>query len=127
MDKILNWILLGNTQLSGLRTIILNTIAMIIAIWEFLDNEGGLFDMLCTSFQIMCNIGQTTFYAGVVAVLFALNNILRWLTVAPVGIKTTPAQLVIAHEAPNGEQKFATVIVVASVAAILAVIAIAVV
>ena len=47
IKNLINKLLLGNTQLAGMRTIIVNTIVLIIALWEFATKDGGLFAFLC--------------------------------------------------------------------------------
>jgi|GEM_PF-4837297 len=93
IQELINRLLLGNTKLSGIRTILVNTIVLILAVWEFASKDGGIFSMLCESFQILCDISTSQFYVGVLVVISALNNVLRWVTVAPVGLTASPAQM----------------------------------
>ncbi len=122
MINTINSLLLGNTKLSGLRTILLNSIALIIAVWEFASKDGGLFTMLCDSFTVMCNVSETQFYTVAIAIVLALNNVLRWLTVTPVGVEASPAQLEISKEEPDAKQNFATIIAYASLGVIAAIV-----
>lgn len=124
LANIFNTILLGNTKLSGLRTIIVNTILMVIALWDFLAKDGGLFEMLCdTGVNLFCTISETQFYMVALVVNTALNNILRWLTVTPAGVEASPAELRIAHAGEDGRQRFAKVVAIGSAVVIIGLIA----
>jgi hypothetical protein len=124
-STILNKILLGDTKLAGLRTIIVNTLMLIIAAWTFFSKDGGLFEFLCSTsdtvsfMSVFCGIGETQFYATALIVITALNNVLRWLTVAPVGVNTTPAQVTAAVETPNPKRQAVGYIVALSVGMLL--------
>ena len=99
IKNLINKILLGNTQIAGMRTIILNTIVLLLAIWEFAIKDGGLFAFLCSIgdtvqwFSFFCDISSTAFYTSALVFVSALNNVLRWLSDAPVGAKVGPARL----------------------------------
>ena len=101
IKNLINKILLGNTQIAGMRTIILNTIVLLLAIWEFAIKDGGLFAFLCSIgdtvqwFSFFCDLSSTAFYTSALVFVSALNNVLRWLSDTPVGVnpKNVPARL----------------------------------
>jgi len=109
IKNLINKILLGNTQIAGMRTIILNTIVLLLAIWEFAIKDGGLFAFLCSIgdtvqwFSFFCDISSTAFYTSALVFVSALNNVLRWLSDTPVGVnpKNAPARLTFHYEIPN--------------------------
>lgn len=128
LQKLLNQLFLGNTKLAGMRTIIVNTIGMLLVLWQFLSKDGGLFTFLCQSatwisqLVVFCNITETTFYVTILGIVAAMNNILRFITVTPVGEKASPAQLSVGYRNPTTGYKIAAGIAVASVAGIIAII-----
>jgi len=101
IKQLINKILLGNTQIAGMRTIILNTIVLLLAVWEFAIKDGGLFALLCSLgetvswLSFFCDVSSTAFYTSALVVVTALNNVLRWLSDTPVGVnpKSIPARL----------------------------------
>lgn len=99
LKNLINKILLGNTQIAGMRTIILNTVTLLLGIWDFAIKDGGLFSFLCgvaenfKALAFFCTISETQFYVSALVVVTALNNILRWLSDGPVGAKAGPARL----------------------------------
>jgi hypothetical protein len=98
LKNLINKILLGNTQIAGMRTIILNTITLLLAVWDFAIKDGGLFNFLCgiadnfTALAFFCTISESQFYISALVVITALNNVLRWLSDGPVGA-SGPARL----------------------------------
>lgn len=84
----------GN-KLKGYRTILLNAITLLLALWEYITGSG-LFSFLCTVAEkihvlnFFCAIEASQFYVWILAVVAALNMILRKLTDTPVGY-TAPA------------------------------------
>ncbi len=86
-------------KIKGFRTIIVNTIALIVGAWEFLNKGDGLFEFLCSLgetisfFSYFCTITETGFYAILLAIIGTLGNVLRILTAAPVGQSASPAEL----------------------------------
>jgi hypothetical protein len=99
IKNLINKILLGNTQIAGMRTIILNTVMLLLGIWDFMVKDGGLFEFLCQTgetvkaFAFFCTISESQFYVSALVVITALNNVLRWLSDGPVGSKGGPARL----------------------------------
>jgi len=131
IKNLINKLLLGNTQLAGMRTIIVNTIVLIIALWEFATKDGGLFAFLCsvseniTWLHWFCDISATAFYTSALVFISALNNVLRWLSETPVGISTNdmPARMIIGRpEAKTGTAILISTIVAVSISAILIVL-----
>ena len=100
IKNLINKILLGNTQIAGMRTIILNTVTLLLGLWDFAIKDGGLFQFLCgvaDNFQFLaffCTISETQFYISALVAITALNNILRWLSDGPVG-SPVPARLTV--------------------------------
>jgi len=92
-DFVINKILflLMGSKLKGYRTIILNVGTMVLAVWEFISKDGGLFDLLCGAsetfnFLIMfCDIDKGEFYAAILVVINFVNVLLRKLTTGPIG------------------------------------------
>jgi hypothetical protein len=88
-------------KIKGFRTIIINTITVLIGAWEFLTGGNGLFEFLCRIAQNVpvlswiCGLAEGAFYAVGLVVIGALNNILRLLTANAIGEATKPADLVI--------------------------------
>jgi hypothetical protein len=131
LKKLINQILMGNTQIAGMRTIIVNIIGLILALWEFATQGNGLFEFLCsladkfTVLQVFCHISETQFYVSALVVITSLNNVLRWLSVTPVGVnpKDAPARLSFGsiYISPLKE-KIIGGAVIASIVAIIAVI-----
>lgn len=131
IKNLINKILLGNTQLSGMRTIILNTIVLILACWEFAVKDGGLFSFLCgiaesiEAFKWFCSVSETAFYASALVFISALNNVLRWLSDGPVGVNmnNAPARLTIGSVTiSDGRAAIIAASVGASITAIIMVI-----
>lgn len=119
LNKIINVIFLfAGNYIKGYRTIILNVITMILASWEFLSKGNGLFEFFCNlgetfeSLSFFCDLTQTQFYTIAAMVVGACNVILRYLTVAPVGVSTTPAQVSVGYSSPTPGQGLVKVIVV---------------
>jgi hypothetical protein len=126
LKKLINKILLGNTQIAGMRTIILNTIILLIGIWDFAIKDGGLFQFLCgvgETFPVMsffCNISETAFYSSALVVVTALNNVLRWLSDTPVGSAGGPARLTVgSYSVTPGRKAFISIAVGLSVGVLL--------
>ncbi len=133
LKQLINKILLGNTQIAGMRTIILNTIILLLGIWDFSIKDGGLFPFLCdagNSWQALsffCNISETAFYSSALVVVTALNNVLRWLSTGPVGQKGGPANLTVKWNAISPTREIIIGAVVwLSIAAIIGAIVIAI-
>lgn len=110
-----------------MRTIIVNTIVLIIALWEFATKDGGLFAFLCqvseniTWLHWFCAVSATAFYTSALVFISALNNVLRWLSETPAGISANdmPARMIIGRpEAKTGTAILIGVIVSLSLSAI---------
>ena len=112
-------------KIKGFRTIIINTITVIIGAWEFINKGDGLFEFLCRlgeSFKFLaffCGITETVFYTVLVAIVAALNNVLRVLTANAVGVRTSPADLRIELLNPTWGQNGARVIAGGSILTII--------
>jgi hypothetical protein len=131
IKNLINKLLLGNTQLAGMRTIIVNTIVLIIALWEFATKDGGLFAFLCqvseniTWLHWFCAVSATAFYTSALVFISALNNVLRWLSETPVGVHPGDMPAGYMFRVPDANNTMAIVIgtvVSLSIAAILIVL-----
>ena len=131
LKKLINKILLGNTQIAGLRTIIVNTLVLILALWEFATKDGGLFAFLCdvsgsvSWLQWFCNVSASEFYTSALVFIAAINNVLRWLSDTPVGVSAVdmPARLTVRiPEANPVTAIFIGLVVSISISAILIVL-----
>ena len=118
LEQILNYVInalfffLGN-KIKGFRTIIVNALTLLIGLWEFATNGNGLFEFLCRigetwqPLAFFCNITEGAFYAVMLTIVAALNNILRLVTGAPVGVSTDPAELTYEMAKPTTGQRVA--------------------
>ena len=112
-------------KIKGFRTIIINTITVIIGAWEFINKGDGLFEFLCRlgeTFKFLaffCGITETAFYAVLLAIIGALGNVLRILTANAVGVRTSPADLRIELNNPTWGQNGARVIAGGSILTII--------
>ena len=129
IKNLINKILLGNTQIAGMRTIILNTVTLLLGVWDFAIKDGGLFQFLCgvaENFKVLaffCTISETQFYISALVVITALNNILRWLSDGPVGSTAGPARLSVAgYEISNTRAVIIGGAVIISIASIVGLI-----
>ena len=113
-------------KIKGFRTIIANTIVIILGAWEFLTKGNGLFEFLCKLsdsihfLQFFCGIQETAFYGVLIAIIGALNNVLRVITTNAVGVATTPQDLRIEFTNPTFGQRGAQWVAAGSIFAIIA-------
>lgn len=83
-------------KIKGYRTILVNAITIILAVWEHVTGDG-LFNFLCTLgetihwFNIFCTIEATQFYVWLMGIVGVLNMILRKLSDTPAGISAPAA------------------------------------
>lgn len=116
-------------KIKGFRTIIINTITVIIGAWEFLTGGNGLFEFLCRVaanvpvLSWFCNLAEGAFYAIGLVVIGALNNILRLLTASGIGEATKPQELKINIDMASKGTLVARGVVAATAAGALAILA----
>lgn len=84
LEAIIQVLFLGfGDKIKGYRTVILNVGGIVAGAYEWFIGSG-LLSFLCESFNVACNATDTAFFGVVVAVMSAIQMILRLITTGPV-------------------------------------------